>query len=36
VVESGAACLVAVRGNNVLTASLRDLRSTALPLEAAG
>jgi hypothetical protein len=35
VVESGAACLVAVRGNNVLTASVRDLRSTALPLEAA-
>jgi hypothetical protein len=36
VVESGSACLVAVRGNNVLTASVRDLRSTALPLEAAG
>jgi serine/threonine-protein kinase len=36
VIESGSTCLVAVRGNNVLTASLRDLRSTALPLEAAG
>jgi serine/threonine-protein kinase len=36
VVESGSTCQVAVRGDNVLTASLRDLRSTALPLEAAG
>ena len=35
VVESGSTCQIAVRGNNVLTASLRDLRSTALPLEAA-
>ena len=35
VVESGSTCLIQVRGNNVLTASVRDLRSTALPLEAA-
>ena len=35
VVESGSTCLIQVRGDNVLTASVRDLRSTALPLEAA-
>lgn len=33
--EDGDTCLIAVRGDNVLTASLRGLASTALPLEAA-
>lgn len=35
VVEDGTTCLIAVRGDNVLTASLRGLASTALPLQAA-
>jgi hypothetical protein len=33
--DDGRQCALSVRGNNVLTASLRDLRSNALPIEAA-
>jgi hypothetical protein len=33
-VEDGGQCVVEVRGDNVLTASLRNLRSNALPIEA--
>jgi hypothetical protein len=34
--QDGSGCLLHVRGNNVLTGSLHGLRSSALPIQAAG